>query len=319
MYKGKATCKILKEIRKQIAKENDISFVTTECKYQGDCLGTCPACEAEVRYLEEELRKRKQLGHTAIVTGVSLGLATSFLGCHFDGDSKEPDTTSPLPEPTEQESTRSVKSTADKESATDTTQKSTQSKKFIQMTTDGMVATISDFEDAFFGDVEEEPSTQNDKSLQSDTIDIIYETPDFEPDGTVSSIRLSTLPEIPKDVCLQPSVAPQYPQGKDSCKKFIQQHIQISPKLKQNCIGQRIYFIFTIEKNGQVGKVYTSCAKTDIKMQKGWNKRCERAVKKAIRTMPRWIPGKDQDHQSARCIQSGYVFFADSIQVWLDD
>ena len=42
MYKGKRTCKILKEIRAQIAAENDIAFVTSECKHQGDCAGTCP-------------------------------------------------------------------------------------------------------------------------------------------------------------------------------------------------------------------------------------------------------------------------------------
>nr|MCR5114780.1 energy transducer TonB [Bacteroidales bacterium] len=62
MYKGKKTCKILKDIRKQIAEKNDIAFVTSECRHQGDCAGTCPACEAEVRYLEQELRRRQQLG-----------------------------------------------------------------------------------------------------------------------------------------------------------------------------------------------------------------------------------------------------------------
>ena len=48
MARGKQTCKILKEIRQQIAEANDIEFITSECQYQGDCLGTCPKCEAEV-------------------------------------------------------------------------------------------------------------------------------------------------------------------------------------------------------------------------------------------------------------------------------
>ena len=48
MARGKQTCKILKEIRRQIAEANDIEFITSECQYQGDCLGTCPKCEAEV-------------------------------------------------------------------------------------------------------------------------------------------------------------------------------------------------------------------------------------------------------------------------------
>ena len=44
---GKSKCKILKEIRKRIAEENDIAYVTSECQYQGECSGTCPKCEAE--------------------------------------------------------------------------------------------------------------------------------------------------------------------------------------------------------------------------------------------------------------------------------
>ena len=39
---GKTRCKILKDIRRQIAESNDISYVTSECKYQGDCKGACP-------------------------------------------------------------------------------------------------------------------------------------------------------------------------------------------------------------------------------------------------------------------------------------
>ncbi len=74
MAKGKQTCKILKEIRKQIAAENDINLVIEECTYQGDCRGTCPKCEAEVRYLERELEKRQRLGKAAVVAGLSVGL-----------------------------------------------------------------------------------------------------------------------------------------------------------------------------------------------------------------------------------------------------
>lgn len=61
MFKGKSTCKILKEIRQKIAEENDIALVVEECQYQGDCAGTCPRCESELRYLEDELRKRQQM------------------------------------------------------------------------------------------------------------------------------------------------------------------------------------------------------------------------------------------------------------------
>lgn len=78
---GKSKCKILKDIRRQIARENDIELVISECKYQGDCAGTCPKCEAEVLYLEQELRKRRQAGKAVAVAGIAAALVVSSAGC----------------------------------------------------------------------------------------------------------------------------------------------------------------------------------------------------------------------------------------------
>ena len=74
---GKKKCKILKEIRKQIAKDNDITYITTECKHQGNCKGTCPKCEAEVRYLEAELEKRRAAGKQVVVAGIAAAMMMS--------------------------------------------------------------------------------------------------------------------------------------------------------------------------------------------------------------------------------------------------
>ena len=81
MARGKQTCKILKEIRKQIAAENDIELITSECTHKGDCAGTCPKCEAEVRYLELELEKRQRLGKAAVFAGMTIGTAITAAGC----------------------------------------------------------------------------------------------------------------------------------------------------------------------------------------------------------------------------------------------
>ena len=77
----KSKCKILKEIRRQIAAENDIEFVTAECKFQGNCAGTCPKCEAEVRYLEQELQKRRRAGKAVAVAGIAAALIVTASGC----------------------------------------------------------------------------------------------------------------------------------------------------------------------------------------------------------------------------------------------
>lgn len=79
--KGKEKCKILKEIRAQIAAANDIAWVTEECPHKGDCRGTCPKCEAEVRKLERELERRRALGKTIAVVGLSAGIITNTVAC----------------------------------------------------------------------------------------------------------------------------------------------------------------------------------------------------------------------------------------------
>ena len=78
---GKNKCKILKEIRQKIADDNDIAYVTSECKHQGDCKGTCPKCEAEVQYLENELRKRQAAGKAIAVAGIAAALMLGATGC----------------------------------------------------------------------------------------------------------------------------------------------------------------------------------------------------------------------------------------------
>ena len=74
MKREKETCRILKDIRRQIAEANDIEFITSKCRYQGDCLGTCPKCEAEVQYLEQQLSARHAAGKTIALASISAGL-----------------------------------------------------------------------------------------------------------------------------------------------------------------------------------------------------------------------------------------------------
>ena len=71
---GKATCAILKQIRRDIAEKNDIAMTIAECTHQGDCAGTCPRCEAEVRILEKALAEKKKKGLKTAVAGISAGL-----------------------------------------------------------------------------------------------------------------------------------------------------------------------------------------------------------------------------------------------------
>ena len=79
MVKGKSTCKLLKSIRQQIADANGISYQPKECHHKGDCAGTCPACEEEIRYLERELKARKGNGFGMKVAGIAAGICATVM------------------------------------------------------------------------------------------------------------------------------------------------------------------------------------------------------------------------------------------------
>ena len=71
---GKQKCNILKNIRRDIAKANDIPLEIPECSHKGDCLGTCPRCEAEMRFLERSLEAKRSRGFKVALAGISAGL-----------------------------------------------------------------------------------------------------------------------------------------------------------------------------------------------------------------------------------------------------
>ena len=79
--RGKEVCRTLKEIRAEIARQNDIPWETEECGFKGECRGTCPRCEQEVRYLEEQLEKRRRLQKGVALAGVAAGMIAALSGC----------------------------------------------------------------------------------------------------------------------------------------------------------------------------------------------------------------------------------------------
>lgn len=77
---GKEKCRLLRQIRSEIAQANGIAYVTEECTYQGDdCLGTCPKCDAEVRQLEMALSLKAARGEQISLQGLCEPMMDHFL------------------------------------------------------------------------------------------------------------------------------------------------------------------------------------------------------------------------------------------------
>ena len=73
---GKKICRSLREIRCRIAHANDIDYTPAVCTHEGNCSGTCPACESELRYIERQLLRRVATGKKVALAGLALGAAS---------------------------------------------------------------------------------------------------------------------------------------------------------------------------------------------------------------------------------------------------
>ena len=69
---GKEKCRLLRQIRKEIAEANNVVFLSADCNNDADCAGTCALCDAEVQWLDAELLRKAAAGHKLTLKGLSL-------------------------------------------------------------------------------------------------------------------------------------------------------------------------------------------------------------------------------------------------------
>jgi len=74
---GKKKCEVLKMVRKAVADAHGIKYEPAVCTHQGDCKGTCPKCEAEVQYIESEIKKK--YGDMSKKVAVSVGTVVTSM------------------------------------------------------------------------------------------------------------------------------------------------------------------------------------------------------------------------------------------------
>ena len=94
MQKGKDICKALKEVRQQIADANNIRYQPCECHHKGDCSGTCPACEQEIRYIESQLKERSHKGINTKVIGIAASICATMMSLTVSAQDSKCNTTS---------------------------------------------------------------------------------------------------------------------------------------------------------------------------------------------------------------------------------
>jgi ferredoxin len=58
MSNGRDICDKLRELRRQVAEKYGLEYNPTECHHEGDCAGTCPACDIELFKLQSQLEAK---------------------------------------------------------------------------------------------------------------------------------------------------------------------------------------------------------------------------------------------------------------------
>ena len=257
--KGKQTCKILKEIRKQIAAETDIELVISECTYQGDCLGTCPKCEEEVRYLERELEKRQRLGKAAVFAGMSLGTLFAATSCDriipqpLEGDPVVPDIT---------------------EISNDTISSDT----------------ISDNAVLLEGDVlASEPDSmkaEEKKTACKSDVELVIPGDIVEVDDVTEGFIAPEVGEVENsdfvDVYTIVEQMPAFPGGEEKLIEFVSKNVEYPQEAKEEGVQGRVFVGFVVEKDGSVG---------DVKLLRGIGHGCDEEAVRVVKMLPKWKPG----------------------------
>lgn len=285
MFKGKNTCKILKDIRRQIAESNDIEFVTSECKYQGDCSGTCPKCEAELRYLEAELNRRRQLGKVITLAGLSIGLSTSLGGCHSaTTEGEAPVSMSSSSKVTEQTAPTSDKPTSS-HASDDSGQEPGETPKVVKNQDKTACGNNSDkrfgVDDLYY-----------DGEVPDDFGDVIEELPVLE--GIIVDDPTEEVPAV-----YFTEEMPEFPGGDDALKAFLQREINYPDVAKYNGIVGTVLIEFIIEKDGSI---------SNPRVKVPLFPDCDNEAVRAIMSMPKWKPGKNMG-KPVRCFYQVPVSF----------
>ena len=261
MKRGKQTCKILKEIRKQIAAENDIHLVIEECTYQGDCLGTCPKCEAEVRYLERELEKRQRLGKAAVFAGMTIGTAITAAGC------------GPLaPTPNGM-----LEKPLDTIIASDTIKNDSVEEPFL-LEGDVMVPVPDSIKADAIGKQEKKTSCPSDMLLEI--------VGGIEVDDVTEGFIAPEVGEVENsdmvDVYTIVEQMPEFPGGEAELIHYISKNIHYPQEAKEKGIQGRVFIGFVIEKDGSV---------SNVRNLRGVDSELDAEAMRVVESMPKWKPG----------------------------
>lgn len=256
MKRGKQTCKILKEIRKQIAEANDIEYIVSECQFQGDCLGTCPKCESEVRYLEQQLERKRMAGKVITIIGISAGVITTALLASCANN-------------TNKAVTQIVENEKDIVSETS-----------IVISKDS-IASISIPDGLVLPTKSEDTiSLKSSVAVSSSISTKMNKADETGTDITTNGLNSEEFSE--KDTLEIADQMPEFPEGNQALMTFLSKNIDYGPVYQGNGTQGRVIVEFIVNKDGNI---------INPKVIRGVDRFLDKEALRVIKLMPKWKPG----------------------------
>ena len=269
MTRGKTICSVLKTIRKQVADANEIKYEPRECHYEGECRGTCPACEAEVRYIERELDLRRQLGKAVAIVGISAGLS-AMTGC--GNKAKNVDSVS------ESESNLSkgiVKVDTLERVDGDVEYKSPVDTVIVDKDPATIKKRTAPFKaPAPKAEKKESAVTEGEMVMgQTGGVDI---EPVPMPNPYIGPDYYEKLFDVVEEM-------PSFPGGDRKLMEYLSENIRYPEELADACIQGRVIVSFIVEKDGSI---------SNVKVAKSLDPLLDKEAVRVVSGMPKWIPGR---------------------------
>lgn len=269
MTRGKTICSVLKTIRKQVADANEIKYEPRECHYEGECRGTCPACEAEVRYIERELDLRRQLGKAVAIVGISAGLS-ALTGC--GNKAKNVDSVS------ESESNLSkgiVKVETLERVDGDVEYKSPVDTVIVDKDPATIKKRTAPFK-APAPKAEKKESAVNEGEMvmgQTGGVDI---DPVPIPNPYIGPDYYEKLFDVVEEM-------PSFPGGDKKLMEYLSENIRYPKECEEICVQGRVIVSFIVEKDGSI---------SNVKVAKSLDPLLDKEAVRVVSGMPKWNPGR---------------------------
>jgi len=275
--RGRNICDTLKAIRKQIADANGISYSPEECHFKGECMGTCPKCEQDVRDLEYELHLKQMAGKAIKVAGIAAGLV-AMTACS-DGKIQR----------ISSDATKSELNIVKKEEPKPGNR---QLEGDISFSDEAKYA--EEEENRILGKIPSNPRmeitkerTSNDRKGTTSKKSKKGNTALMQSAVDTDSIENSNIFGVVEEM-------PSFPGGMAALMKYIKDNLRYPEICREGAAMGRVHVVFIVNEDGSL---------SDIKVIRSISPELDKEAIRVVKSMPKWNPAK----QNGKAVKMKYV------------